>query len=306
MLSKNVLKYLTSLQQKKYRQEYGAFLVEGAKSVLELLASDFEVEMVVATDKFYKENTRSLEKQPFRVEIATPDELVRAGTLQSNDAGLAVVKTKSNDFLYADEGEYVLVLDDIRDPGNLGTMIRIADWYGIRKMVCSTTTTDWYNPKVIAASKGSFTRVQSFYTDLGAYFEQISVGNARPVAPRLEIEASGFEEIGVGNAGPVTPRLEIGASGFEEIGVGNARPDAHRLEIGASGASVYGTFLEGKNIHQVTFAKTGYIVMGNESNGIGSDVEKFVTDKVTIPRFGEAESLNVGIATAIVLDNWRR
>ena len=248
MLSKNVLKYLTSLQQKKYRQEYGAFLVEGAKSVLELLASDFEVEMVVATDKFYKENTRSLEKQPFRVEIATPDELVRAGTLQSNDAALAVVKTKSNDFLYAEEGEYVLVLDDIRDPGNLGTMIRIADWYGIRKMVCSLTTTDWYNPKVVAASKGSFTRVQGFYTDLGAYFEG-------------------------------------------------------RL---ASEVSVYGTFLEGKNIHQITFAKTGYIVMGNESNGIGSEVEKFVTDQITIPRFGEAESLNVGIATAIVLDNWRR
>lgn len=262
MLSKNVLKYLTSLQQKKYRQEYGAFLVEGAKSVLELLASDFEVEMVVATDKFYKENTRSLEKQPFRVEIATPDELVRAGTLQSNDAALAVVKTKANDFLYAEEGEYVLVLDDIRDPGNLGTMIRIADWYGIRKMVCSLTTTDWYNPKVVAASKGSFTRVQSFYTDLGVYFEQIgrsSVGNAMPVAPRFLI-----------------------------------------------GASVYGTFLEGKNIHQITFAKTGYIVMGNESNGIGGEVEQFVTDKITIPRFGEAESLNVGIATAIVLDNWRR
>lgn len=248
MLSKNVLKYLSSLQQKKYRQEYGAFLVEGAKSVLELLASDFEVEMVVATDKFYKENTRSLEKQPFRVEIATPDELVRAGTLQSNDAALAVVKTKSNDFLYAEEGEYVLVLDDIRDPGNLGTMIRIADWYGIRKMVCSLTTTDWYNPKVVAASKGSFTRVQGFYTDLNTYFEG-------------------------------------------------------RL---ASEVSVYGTFLEGKNIHQITFAKTGYIVMGNESNGIGSEVEKFVTDKITIPRFGEAESLNVGIATAIVLDNWRR
>ena len=248
MLSKNVLKYLTSLQQKKYRQEYGAFLVEGAKSVLELLASDFEVEMVVATDKFYKENTRSLEKQPFRVEIATPDELVRAGTLQSNDAALAVVKTKSNDFLYAEEGEYVLVLDDIRDPGNLGTMIRIADWYGIRKMVCSLTTTDWYNPKVLAANNSYFTRVQGFYTDLGAYFEG-------------------------------------------------------RL---ASEVSVYGTFLEGKNIHQITFAKTGYIVMGNESNGIGSEVEKFVTDQITIPRFGEAESLNVGIATAIVLDNWRR
>ncbi|MEZ4902571.1 MAG: TrmH family RNA methyltransferase [Spirosomataceae bacterium] len=66
----------------------------------------------------------------------------------------------------ADAGEYALILDDVQDPGNLGTIIRIADWYGIRKIICSLTTTDWYNPKVIAASKGSFTRVQGYYADL--------------------------------------------------------------------------------------------------------------------------------------------
>lgn len=250
MLSKNVVKYLNSLQLKKYRQEHGSFLVEGAKSVVELLASDFEIEMLVATDAFYKENTQKFDKQPFRVEIAAPDELSRVGTLQTNDAALAVVKTKPNDFLYAEKQEYVLVLDDIRDPGNLGTIIRIADWYGITKIICSPTTTDWYNPKVIAASKGSFTRVRGYYTELDLYLEKVRSTD--------------------------------------------------------DGTSIYGTFLEGKNIHETTFADTGYIVMGNESNGISPTVETFVTQKITIPRFGGAESLNVGIAAAVVLDNWRR
>ncbi|MEI7584221.1 RNA methyltransferase [Runella sp.] len=250
MLSKNVVKYLNSLQLKKYRQEHGSFLVEGAKSVVELLASDFEIEMLVATDAFYKENTQKFDKQPFRVEIATPDELSRVGTLQTNDAALAVVKTKPNDFLYAEKQEYVLVLDDIRDPGNLGTIIRIADWYGITKIICSLTTTDWYNPKVIAVSKGSFTRVRGYYVELDMYLEKVRTTE--------------------------------------------------------QGTRIYGTFLEGKNIHQTTFAEAGYIVMGNESNGISPSVETFITQKITIPRFGGAESLNVGIAAAVVLDNWRR
>lgn len=250
MLSKNLTKYLHSLQLKKYRQEYNAFMVEGAKSVLELLTADFQTEMIVATDQFYKENTQILDKQPFRIEIATVDELSKSGTLQSNDAVLAVVKTKPNDFLYAEKGEYVLVLDDIRDPGNLGAIVRIADWYGITKIICSPSTTDWYNPKVIAASKGSFTRVRGYYTDLDLYLEKV-----------------------------------------------------RNTE---DGTSIYGTFLKGKNIHQTTFADTGYIVMGNESNGIGPTVETFVTQKITIPRFGGAESLNVGIAAAVVLDNLRR
>jgi TrmH family RNA methyltransferase len=250
MLSKNVVKYINSLQLKKYRQEHGSFLVEGAKSVEELLASDFQIEMLAVTEAFYKENTQKLDKQSFRLEIATPDELSRAGTLQTNDTVLAVVRTKPNDFLYAQPQEYALVLDDIRDPGNLGTIIRIADWYGITKIICSLTTTDWYNPKVIAASKGSFTRVQGYYTELDLYLEKVRTTE--------------------------------------------------------DGTSIYGTFLEGKNIHQTTFADTGYIVMGNESKGISPAVEAFITQKITIPRFGGAESLNVGIAAAVVLDNWRR
>jgi RNA methyltransferase, TrmH family len=242
MLSKNKIKYINSLQIKKFRQENAAFVVEGAKSVSELLTSDFEIELVALTDEYYKENTSRWDKQPFAVEIATANDLIKAGTLQTNDAALAVVKTKNNDFLCANAQELVLVLDDIRDPGNLGTIIRIADWYGITKIICSLTTTDWYNPKVIAASKGSFLRVRGFYTDLAKYFQKVGTN------------------------------------------------------------TVYGTFLNGEDVHSVSFAAGGYVVLGNESNGIGLETESFVNQRITIPRYGQAESLNVAIAAAIVLD----
>lgn len=246
MFSKQQQKYVQSLQIKKYRQEHLAFLVEGAKSVLELMDSDFEIELLLCTSKFFDENEKKLKK--ILIEQISQTELEKISTLQSNDSVVAVVKMKTNTHLLAAEKEFVLVLDDIRDPGNLGTILRIADWYGIKKVICSDTTVDFYNPKVIAASMGSFTRIQAFYTSLQDYFEEISIKN--------------------------TP--------------------------------VIGTFLNHDNLHQFSFPEAGYIVLGNESNGIGEIVEKFITNKVTIPRFGHAESLNVGIATAIVLDNLMR
>ena len=245
MLSKNQLKYIQSLHQKKFRQQHGAFLVEGAKSVQEVLQSDFQTELVVATEAFYKENVRLTERQRTAVEIASVADLERAGTLESNNAALAVVRTKENRPLLATPGEIALILDDIRDPGNLGTILRIADWYGIRKILCSETTADVYNPKVISASKGSFTRVSWWYGDIGQVLSQ-SRGN------------------------------------------------------------VYGAFLDGDDVHTLAFSKSGYLVMGNESNGIRPDVAQYITQRVTIPRYGDAESLNVGIATAVLLDNIRR
>jgi RNA methyltransferase, TrmH family len=242
MLSKNLAKYIQSLHQKKSRQENQSFLVEGAKSVEEVLKSDFEIELLLTTDQFYKENTNLLDNQP--VTFATEEQLAKVGTLQSNNTCLAVVKTKENQQLLADAEEIVLVLDDIRDPGNLGTIIRIADWYGIKKIVCSDSTTELYNPKVIAASKGSFTRVSVYYTDLVVYLENIK----QPLC--------------------------------------------------------YGAFLDGKDVHHVRFDRVGgYLIMGNESNGISKEVEVFVKERLTIPRYGQAESLNAAIATAIMLDN---
>ncbi|WP_259014729.1 TrmH family RNA methyltransferase [Emticicia fluvialis] len=247
MFSKQQQKYVQSLQIKKYRQEHQSFLVEGAKSVLELVNSDFEIELLLCTTKFFDENEKKLKK--ISVEQISQTELEKISTLQSNDAAVAVAQMKPNESLRAAENEFVLVLDDIRDPGNLGTIIRIADWYGIKKLICSETTVDLYNPKVIAASMGSFTRIKAFYTNLTEYFKE----------------------------------------------------NQHNNKV-----AVIGTFLNSANLHQFAFPASGYIVLGNESNGIGAGVEQFVTNKVTIPRFGHAESLNVGIATAIVLDNLMR
>lgn len=252
MLSKSRSQFIRSLHQKKFRQEHSQFLVEGAKSVQEVLASDFQVEFVVATETFakafYKGNVPGADRQQTPVEIVSADELTRLGTLESNNAALAVVRTTENRPLLAEPGEIVLVLDDIRDPGNLGTILRIADWYGITKVICSDTTAEVYNPKVISASKGSFTRVRWYYTPLVAYFQQKTAK---------------------------TP--------------------------------VYGAFLGGQNVHTLPFDLAGgYLVMGNEANGICSELLPFVTRQITIPRYGNAESLNVGIATAVILDNWRR
>ena len=248
MLSKNQLKYIQSLHQKKYRQQHGAFLVEGAKSVQEVLQSDFNIELVVATDAFYKENAHLTDHQKAPVEIASVADLERAGTLDSNNAALAVVRTKENRPLLAEPGEIALILDDIRDPGNLGTILRIADWYGVRKILCSETTADVYNPKVISASKGSFTRVNWWYGDVAEVLRQ------------------------------------------------------HDASTGA----VYGALLDGDDVHTLPFSQSGYLVMGNESNGIRPETAQYITQRVTIPRYGDAESLNVGIATAVLLDNWRR
>ena len=248
MLSKNQIKYVNSLKIKKYRQQHGAFVVEGAKSVLELLASDYTVEFVVATDDFLQ-NYGSISSHPTVDWIpATSADMDRLGTFQSNDACLAVAKTKENAFLCAEPGEYALMLDDIRDPGNLGTILRIADWYGIPKIICSENTTDFYNPKVIAASKGSFTRVQAYYTSLPDFIERYLAQHA-----------------------------------------------------------LIGAFLDGESLYDFSFPQAGgYLVMGNESQGIGPEVGTYITHRITIPRFGEAESLNVGIATAVICDGWRR
>lgn len=251
MLSKNQLKYIQSLHQKKYRQQHGAFLVEGAKSVQEVLQSNFQTELVVATEVFYKENAHLTDRQRTPVEIASVADLERAGTLESNNAALAVVRTKENRPLLAESNEIALILDDIRDPGNLGTILRIADWYGVRKILCSETTADVYNPKVISASKGSFTRVNWWYGNVVQFLSQ-SVGHSM------------------------------------------------------NQPTIYGAFLDGADVHTLSFGRSGYLVMGNESNGIRPDVARYVTQRVTIPRYGEAESLNVGIATAILLDNIRR
>jgi len=251
MFTKNQAKLIKSLHEKKNRIELGLFLVEGEKSVSELLDSDFEIDFLLTTTEFFDRYGEKIREKSKTYEIINQFELEKVGTFETNNSALAVVKQKTNtsfeikDNLPAQAGEIVIALDEIKDPGNLGTIIRIADWYGIKNIVASKETVDFYNPKVITATKGSFSRVNIFYTDLKNFLS------------------------------------------------------AQKLPI-------LGAFLDGENIHETEFPKNGIIVMGNESSGINKEIEKIITKKITIPSYGKAESLNVAIATAIVLDNWKR
>lgn len=244
-ISKNTGKLIKSLHLKKYRKEEGLFLVEGEKSIMELINSDFQIQNIYITREVfenYRENFRDFDDI---IEISTPEELTKLSTFEFNDTGIAIVKQKENIEISIDSKDIVVALDDIRDPGNLGTIIRTCDWYGIKKIICSETTAEFYNSKVIAASMGSFTRVQIFYTDLEEFFTK----NKLPVL---------------------------------------------------------GAYLNGENVHNFNYPENAVLLMGSESNGISSNLKKFVTDEITIPKYGDAESLNVSMATGIILDNWRR
>ena len=245
MLSKNTVKFIKSLHQKKYRLESGKFFVEGEKSVVEVLQSSFTVDLLLVTQEFATKHATLLSGKAFEVLFVTPNQLEQLGQYQSNDAALAVVQMKSNQAFLPEKGELILALDEVRDPGNLGTIIRIADWYGIKKLIFSSHTAEFYNPKVIQSSMGSFTRVQFYYADLAQAFQEWKL-------------------------------------------------------------PVYGAFLEGESIHELTNPTPGVLLLGNESQGISKEVEKWVSSKITIPSFGKAESLNVAIATAIFCDNFKR
>jgi TrmH family RNA methyltransferase len=244
MVTKNQQKLIRSLDEKKNRVELGLFLVEGEKSVSELLNSDFEIELLLTTTEFFETYGEKIRDRSNTYEIVKADEIEKVGTFATNDAALAVVKQKTNTKPET-KNELVLALDEIKDPGNLGTIIRIADWYGIRNIIASKNTVDFYNPKVITATKGSFTRVHIFYTNLAEFLSETK-------------------------------------------------------------SPILGAFLDGENVHETKFPKEGVLVMGNESNGISEEIKKPVTQKVTIPAYGKTESLNVAIATAIIVDNWRR
>jgi RNA methyltransferase, TrmH family len=245
MISQKWSKLVRALQQKKHRKAEQLFFVEGEKAVLEVLASSWQVVAVFATESFLQQHKNALDRAEL-VQSCSSDELVKVGTFSSNDAALAVVKMPAHGNFTAPHAEWVLVLDQINDPGNLGTIIRVADWYGIKHIVCSPDTTDCYNPKVIAAAKGSFLRVQLHY---------------QPLLPLLT----------------------------------------------SATLPVYGAYLGGESVHRLLVRQQGgFIVLGNEANGISTDLEPVISRRITIPAFGDAESLNVGIAAAVICDNLRR
>lgn len=245
MISQKWSKLIKSLHLKKYRKAEQLFFVEGEKAVLEVLAARWPVKALFGTPEFFDQYPETSHMAELS-QACSASELEQVGTFASNNAALAVVSMPQWPAFQEQLGQWTLLLDNVNDPGNLGTIIRIADWYGIGHIVCSPDTVDVFNPKVIAAAKGSFLRVKLHYTEL-------------------------------------VPVLA------------NAQQP------------VFGAFLHGDNIHQLTLPKVGgFIVLGNEANGISAPVEALVTRRITIPAFGHAESLNVGIAAAVICDNLKR
>lgn len=240
-ISKNQLKLIRALGQKKQRKQQGLFLVEGEKNVLELLSSDLETTQIFATAEFLTQQQAVL--QGYDCVEASLDDLTKASSLVTNNAAVAIVKIPKVTAPKA--ADFMIALDGVSDPGNLGTIIRLADWYGIKHIVASLDCADPYNPKTIRATMGSFARVQVSLVDLPRYLQQ-------------------------------------------------------------SDLPIYGAFLEGDNLHRCQFSAQGILLMGSESHGVRPEAEALVTDKITIPAFGGAESLNVAMATGIILDNYRR
>ena len=243
MLSNKWQKYINSLQIKKYRLEHQAFLVEGKKSVEELLHSTLNINQLFASKSFIYVNEKYL--RGIEVHECTENELTKAGTFENNNSAIAIVQYPNSKIENIDYKASTIVLDHIQDPGNLGTIIRTADWYGINQIICSENTTDAYAPKVVNSSMGSLFRANIFYTAIGDYLQKTET-------------------------------------------------------------SIYGALLNGENIHTTKTSNPFTLVIGNESNGISNEIIPYIKHKITIPRFGETESLNAAIATAILLDNFSR
>jgi len=162
MISKNQLKLLRALGQKKQRKAHGLFLVQGEKNVLELASCDLSVQHIFATADFLAQNRDTLSR--FECIEASLDDLTKASTLVSNNAAIAVVEIPT--FAQPKAQSLMIALDGVQDPGNLGTIIRVADWYGIEHIIASSDCADPYNPKTTSATMGSFGRVQVNQLDL--------------------------------------------------------------------------------------------------------------------------------------------
>lgn len=248
-ISKAQVKFVRSLQLKKVRDEEGLFVAEGEKCVEELRRG-FELVSL------YREG-----------ENATRTEIEQMSSMKTPQGVIGVFRKRGRESKGGRQ-DLILVLDGVQDPGNLGTIIRTCDWFGVHEIVCSKDTADCYNPKVVQATMGALARVNLRYLDLVEWLSS----------------------------------LRLPHEGGEKV-------------------RIYGTLLDGKNMYEVLDGTLGTcanevhadaIIMGNEGNGISAAVREFITDPIYIPTYPNketsdvVESLNVSIATAIVLAEFRR
>ena len=244
MLSKAHTKYIQSLHHKKFRDTEHVFIAEGSKVVMDLLKSTtFLCSQVLGLAGWLKQNEADIRKHyAGPLQVIEDFELEKISAHSTPNQVLAIFK-KSTETVFDINGKITLALDAIQDPGNLGTIIRIADWFGIRSIICSPDCVDQYNPKVVQSTMGSLGRVNILYTSLPHFLQK----NNRITA--------------------------------------------------------YAAALDGTNIKEVKNITAAIIVIGNEAKGISFEVMELCTEKITIQRVGEAESLNAAVAAGIILSH---
>lgn len=236
-LSKSDIKRINALKIKKYRVIEKQFVAEGQKIILDLIQIGLIPELLVTT-KLQQSFFNNIDSNKLR--IGSEEDLQKISSLKQAPGCLAIFKTPEPTEEIPVQS-WILATDDIQDPGNLGTLIRIADWFGIQYIVCSSETVDAYNSKVVQATMGSIGRVQIHYVDLEEFFKK-------------------------------NPARKI-----------------------------YAGVLEGEDIRTINFSEPGILLIGNESKGIDKNLMPYVSDPVFIPKLGQAESLNAGVAAGIMV-----
>ncbi len=236
MISKNEIKYIQSLYHKKTRDEENVFVVEGPKLVDELLKSNFSIKKIYAIASDWLESTNHA-----AVQQITEIELARISRLETPNQVITIAEKKILKDIDCKD-QITLMLDGIQDPGNLGTIIRIADWFGIKQIIASEDSVDCYNPKSVQSTMGSIFRVDVHYKNLEDFLSDNKM-------------------------------------------------------------KVYGALLNGENIQNHASISEGILVIGNESNGIRKNILTYLEERLTIPSFGKAESLNAAVATGIILSH---
>jgi len=238
MLSKSQISFIKSLHQKKYRKEHGLFIVEGIKSIQEFFQSSYQIHTIFYNSEQYN----LLPKLPANINLfeVKNAELDKISTLQTPQGFLALVHIPKNSQLELNElkNQFTLILDGVQDPGNMGTIIRTADWFGFKNMICSPDCVEVFNPKTVQATMGSLARINIHEIDLPAFLEKNTI-------------------------------------------------------------PVFGALLDGESIYKTQWGNEGLVVLGNEGKGISAAVIKKINKPVTIPRVGQAESLNVAVSAAI-------
>ena len=239
MINKNELKYIQSFAHKKHWAQESVFIIEGPKMLDEAIKANWVIEKIYATHE-WKGN---IGNSGGDIEIVDNIMLSRLSHLQTPNQVIALVQ-KRDMLEFEISHQLTIVLDGIQDPGNFGTIIRTADWFGIRNIIVTEDNVGLYNPKVIQSTMGSCFRVNIHVAKPDAIFKDRQL-------------------------------------------------------------PVIGTMLSGVSIFENKLPKVGYLVIGNESKGIREPLKSLITNPVSIPSFGGAESLNAAVATGIVLSHWK-